>query len=141
MNKDEFIEEFINKMYVKLDEMPKAFKSVNSSDKKHMENGFIYATTSASQLLSTLLDGMNIKGKTRNAFREFVDKKLGLIPPTEEDIEREKQKVEMEKQKLEIAKLRAEQAKLKGKSGSSSSSSVGDFVKRANAYDPFKRQQ
>ena len=138
MNKEEFIKKFIDKLYDRLDEMPLAFREVNSSDKKHMENGFNFAITNASQLLGSMLDESDEK-KPINKFREFVDKKLGLSAPTEADIEREKAKVEMEKQKLEIAKLRAEQDKLRPKK-TGGSSSISNFVANGVKYDPFTRK-
>ncbi len=134
MNKEEIIDEYVKKISLKMDNMPSMFAKTTMSDKKHMENGFRYAMTESVNILREIL----AEEKKPNAFRNFIDKQLGLKAPTQEDIENEKAKIELEKQRLELAKIRSEKSELAKKGGGSS---IGSFVQKGLAYNPLMNKK
>jgi len=136
MNKDEILDEYVKRVSAKIDIMPAKFVKTNQSDKRHMENGFRYAISESIEVLKTLLSE---EPKKENAFRNFIDKQLGLKAPTQEDIDKEKSKIEMEKVKLDLARIRAESNELKKSIGGDSP--FASFIKAGNAYNPIMKKK
>ena len=129
MNKDEIIDEYVRQVTLKIDVMPNAFAKTTVSDRKHMDNGFRYAIMASIEVLKVILEE-----KKENAFRTFVNKQLGLTPPTQKDIDDERAKLALEQERLKLAKIRAEMSELKKTGGASP---FGDFIKHGIEYNPL----
>ena len=126
-NKEEIIDKYVNELTAKIDKLSEVYKT-SLTDRKHMENGYRFAIMASVEALRKILD----EPPKENGFKKFINKQLGLTPPTQADIDQEKARIEMEKTKLELAKIRAQTNELKKSGGDSPFAS---FIKAGNEYN------